>query len=475
MNPRKTLPAATASAVRRGERRGGRAHAAPSACAKARATSPATSFWTPDQVGRFYRVNDLFAAGLTGKGKTIALLELGRAGPSDTNHYLSCFGLHNTRERSSTSTAARSADAERHARSRDRHPGSGDASAGRDDHLVRSAEHRDRRVRRVQPDRERQQRAGRLDELGQVRGAAPRRAQRRRVHQRAAHAVPAGRRAGSDACSRRAATPVPKTATTARPTPPSETLQVDNPADDPFVTGVGGTALEEPGVEPVWNDCGGSTGDSCAASGSQAGGGGQSTHLQAPEVAAARAERDVPDVPRRARHLRRTPASARRSTTPTSDPAPNRWTAVGGTSIAAPMMAGIVADIAQGCTRRADRRLRAEARRARGEARVRHRAHRRHDRHQLDQLHDRDARAATTSPATTAARSRPTKGFDLATGLGVPIASGLACPQITSMTPNHGKAGHARDAARRRPREGDDQVRLDEGARCCRRTRSRPS
>ena len=34
-----------------------------------------------------------------------------------------------------------------------------------------------------------------------------------------------------------------------------------------------------------------------------------------------------------------------------------------------------------------------------------------------------------------------TKGFDLATGYGSPIASGLACPTVLSMTPNHGKAG----------------------------------
>ena len=49
------------------------------------ATSPSGAYWTPDQVGGFYHVNDLFAAGLTGKGKTIALLELGQSRPADTN------------------------------------------------------------------------------------------------------------------------------------------------------------------------------------------------------------------------------------------------------------------------------------------------------------------------------------------------------------------------------------------------------
>src|SRR5207245_11199124 len=65
-------------------------------------------------------------------------------------------------------------------------------------------------------------------------------------------------------------------------TPPSDTLQVDNPADDPSVTGVGGTSLEQPGLETVWNDCEGLTGSSCAVSGQKAGGGGQSQHFARP-------------------------------------------------------------------------------------------------------------------------------------------------------------------------------------------------
>ena len=43
------------------------------------------AYWTPRQVGSLYHVNDLFAAGLTGKGKTIALLELGQSRPADTS------------------------------------------------------------------------------------------------------------------------------------------------------------------------------------------------------------------------------------------------------------------------------------------------------------------------------------------------------------------------------------------------------
>jgi hypothetical protein len=116
------------------------------------------------------------------------------------------------------------------------------------------------------------------------------------------------------------------------------------------------------------------------------------------------------------------------------------WTAVGGTSIAAPMMAGIAADIDQGC---------------RG-GRIGHFAPR------LAALAAKHVYGSALVDITTginwtnftiqtpgsndltrnhAGIYKTTKGFDLATGYGAPIASGLACPQVLSMTPNHGKAG----------------------------------
>jgi hypothetical protein len=36
---------------------------------------------------------------------------------------------------------------------------------------------------------------------------------------------------------------------------------------------------------------------------------------------------------------------------------------------------------------------------------------------------------------------RTTSGFDAATGFGTPLAAGLACPQISSITPSQAKAG----------------------------------
>ena len=122
-------------------------------------------------------------------------------------------------------------------------------------------------------------------------------------------------------------------------------------------------------------------------------------------------------------------------------PSSSHWDAVGGTSIAAPLLAGVAADIAQGCQ---GGRLGNFAPR-------------------LNALAATHVYGSAFTDVTTginwpqnitietpgsidltrnhAGAFKTAKGFDLATGLGVPIASGLACPRITSMTPNHGFAG----------------------------------
>ena len=288
----------------------------------------------------------------------------------------------------------RDSDADRHARSRDRHPRSGDAGAGRDDRLVRSTEHHDRRVQRVQPIVTDNSAQVISTSWGKCEALLPRRAERRRRSSTRCTRCSNKQPRRDRACSPRAATPAPKTATTAPPLRRARRLQVDNPADDPFVTGVGGTALEEPGVEPVWNDCEGQVGDACAVAGQDAGGRRPVDDLQAAEVAAGRGERDVPDVSRRPRHLGQ---RRRRRDVLRLRPQPDRVRLDRGRR-----HEHRGADDGRhrrrhraGLQGRAGRQLRAQARRARGEARVRHRAHRRHHRHQLEHA------SRSRIPATT--------------------------------------------------------------------------
>ncbi len=413
-----------------------RPHAQPVACAKARAAAGNT-YWTADQIGRLYHVDALFAAGLTGKGRTIALLELGRSRPSDVNAYLKCFGLHNTvKVKKINGGAGSNVNGSLEANidiqeAASQAPGAtiisyeapntpnGEYNAYNrivDDNtaqVVSTSWGKCEALLEAEPDG-----SAFIDSLHTLYQQAA--AQGQTV-------FAASGDTGSVDCY---------DGTT---TPPSDTLQVDNPADDPFVTGVGGTALERAGLEPVWNDCEGRPGSSCAANGNKAGGGGQSQHFSRPswQPVAANATcttcRQVPDISANAGVGAMFYDSA--FATP-----PNVWTAVGGTSIAAPMMAGIIADVAQGC---------------RG-GRVGHLAPK------LNALAKMDVYGSalvdikrginwSNSTVETPGNNdltrthgntwRTTKGFDLASGLGRPIASGIACPRISSVTPDHARAG----------------------------------
>jgi hypothetical protein len=410
--------------------------ALPSACAPARAYAGNT-YWTADQVGRFYQVNKLFAAGLTGKGKTIALLELGRSRASDVNAYLKCFGLTNTVKVKRINGGAGSdlngsleanIDIQEAATQA---PGATIISyeAPNTTQGEFNAYNRivDENVAQVVSTS-----WGKCEALleAEPNGSLFIDALHTLFKQAAAQGqtvFAASGDTGSVDCY---------DGTT---TPPSDTLQVDNPADDPFVTGVGGTALQRPGLEPVWNDCEGLTGRSCAASGQKAGGGGQSHHFGRPKWqpvaknATCTTCRQVPDISANSGVGEVFYDSAFAS-------APNAWTAVGGTSIAAPMMAGIVADIAQGC---------------RG-GRVGHFAPKLNALAKLKVYGsaiidiNRGINWSNTTIETPGNNDltrthgntwKTTKGFDLASGLGRPVASGIACPRITAITPNPGKAG----------------------------------
>jgi hypothetical protein len=408
--------------------------AAPAACAKARAFGGSV-YWTADQVGRLYHVNDLFSAGLTGRGKTVALLELGRSRASDISAYRSCFRLRNVvkvRHINGGAAADPLASLEANIDIQEAATQAPDAkivsyeapNTVQGEYAAYNQIVDDNTAQVVSTSWGKCEALVEAEPGGSIFIDALHTLFKQAAAQGQTVFAAAGDTGSVDCYD----------GTTA---PPSDTLQVDNPADDTFVTGVGGTALEQPGVETVWNDCEGFTGSSCAASDTKAGGGGLSTHFPRPawqrlaSNATCSVCRQVPDI---AANAGVGEVFYDSGVAPSSG-----WTAVGGTSIAAPFMAGIAADIAQGC---------------RG-GRVGHFAPK------LNALADRKVyttglvditRGINWSNATietpgdndlTRSHNRAfktTKGFDLASGFGRPIASGLACPQINSISPRQGTA-----------------------------------
>jgi len=198
-------------------------------------------------------------------------------------------------------------------------------------------------------------------------------------------------------------------------------LQVDFPASDPNVTAVGGTTLQLPDTESAWNDCEGDTGTICAnAPGAGAGGGGVSRISVRPSWQPAEPQwsiagsscgtncRDVPDV-------------SANSGTPEVFYVEGGWGAFAGTSISAPLVAGIVADTSDGCSGREGMVAQALYGLA-GEG--------------LYGTALTDVVGGDNDLTRTNSGQYPSvPGYDPATGLGTPIAGGWSCPEVTSVSP----------------------------------------
>ena len=411
---------------------------APKACANAR-NYAGSQFWTPNQVGNLYGVNDLFSHGMTGQGKTIGLLELAPSRAADTNHFLACFGLHNqvaVRKIDGGATPSEFGTLEADIDIQEaavQAPGAAVRSYEAPNNGVGEYDAYNRMVHDnvavISTSWGRCESA--LDAAPGFISALHVLFQQAAAQGQSVFAASGDK--GSEDCYDSA---VPS---------PDKSLQVDNPADDPLVTGVGGTSLGAPGLEPVWNDCEGEADSTCAAGDGDAGGGGLSTHFARPswQPLAAGAPcatcRGVPDISANAGVAE----AFFDSDFPTNgDPGPDNWVAVGGTSIAAPKLAGIVADIASGCIggRVGDFAPKINAlskKKVYGTALA-------------DVTTGLDLSGMNPQLVTpgnndltrnNADKYKTAKGFDLATGAGVPIARGLSCPQITSLSPTRGKAG----------------------------------
>jgi Domain of unknown function DUF11/Pro-kumamolisin, activation domain len=197
--------------------------------------------------------------------------------------------------------------------------------------------------------------------------------------------------------------------------------QVDYPASDPWVTAAGGTSLFGPGDEVAWNWCQGDESTSCATSfGGQAAGGGGMSRLEPrpadqPGILAWPSAqpcgtdcREVPDI------------SANAGVGMVADVA-GSWTAYAGTSLSAPLLAGLVAAKNDGCTTTTGLWTPAlyalAAQGVYGSALT-------------------DITAGNTDMTGSNGDAYPAApGYDAATGLGSPRAQGLSCPDITAVSP----------------------------------------
>lgn len=205
------------------------------------------------------------------------------------------------------------------------------------------------------------------------------------------------------------------------PSSVSTSEQVTYPASDPWVTAVGGTTMFEnsAGDQTTWNVCSALESVGCAvhSGGEGAGGGGMSRYepslsnqpqvLEWPTAQPCGTEcREVPDISANAGVGMILYANG-------------VWQAAGGTSFAAPFMSGLVADADSVCGRIGVMTP------------------------LLYDLYDEGSYGSAFDDITTGNNDltgtnggayAATSGYDAATGIGSPIAAGLTCPSVTSVS-----------------------------------------
>ena len=406
--------------------------ACPAATAAAQ-SSPQQPTYTLDQLSGFYGLSSLRADGMTGAGQSVAVFELAQFSATDVASYKSCFGLTNPVYRVSVDGGGQP------------DPGGGTPEADLDieqvatqapDATIYSYESTnnisnayDVWAAIVHQDRAKVISSSwavcEVDAAGA--GELSGRGDLGPLFQQAAAqgqtVLAASGDSGSEGCAPDA------------PADYSSDLVVDYPASDPNVTGVGGTDYyQSSGTETPWNDCYGDPDPSvCAANfGYQAaGGGGESVIEPRPSwqpVAAGAPScssgcREVPDLSVNAGN-------------PMVTYADGSWTPGVGTSFTAPFMAGLVATRNQGCaapTGNLAPTLYALARGAgSGYAFSRPTA----------SGNGRDPAVPDTDMLGANGGLYPVfNGYNMATGLGVPIASGLSCAEVDTVSPSSGPLG----------------------------------
>ena len=326
-----------------GLRPGGRALRGPTACAAADAVA-ADGGWTAEQLARAYGFSTLYGQGRLAVGQGVAVYELEPFSPGDIETYEACFGIHvpvTTVAVDGGATGGQSGEAALDIEAvaglapsasitvySGPNRGSGPINTYEAMIDARSGTRVTNRV--ITTSWGQCEGAGGIDPAQQAAETA--------LFQQATAQGQTVVAASGDSGSSDCYDP---------PTDSDRALSVDDPADQPDVTGVGGTSLAAPvpssATESVWNDGGG------------AGGGGISKDFAAPawqQIPAARTPYSV-DTCGAARNqlCRQVPDVAA-----SADPARGdviyfngQWQKIGGTSAAAPLWAALTAVANQGC------------------------------------------------------------------------------------------------------------------------------
>ena len=393
----------------------------PSACPAAAATALAYGSYTMDQLGRAYGLRSLFGEGLNGRGETIAVYELAAHSQNDVADYESCFGLTNQVSAvpvdgggptGTGGTDEANLDIEQAATQA---PGASILSyegpnsfSGRYDVWSRIVS--DDRAQVVstswgfcEPDAAQ---SGDLLAMSTIFEQAA--AQGQTI-------LAASGDSGSEGCFQDGSG--------------DTSLQADYPASDPLVTAVGGTTLYAPGDETAWNDCQANETLVCAdnSGGQAAGGGGLSRYEARPSYQPAVLSWPSPQSCGTA--CRQLPDISVNAGAGMVIYSSGRWEAGGGTSFSAPFMAGLVADRNQGCVSKTGElnptlySLASNVPHAYGTA--------------LSDVTSGDNDMTGSNSGQYPARA----GFDGATGLGSPLAGGLTCPEVDSVSPANATPG----------------------------------
>jgi subtilase family serine protease len=381
-------------------------------CGEAKATA-GSQYLTLDQVGAAYQLGSLLANGQNGHGKTVGVYELADHTPSDVDSYEKCFGLANPVSTVKVDGGGIS------------HGGDGTIEADLDIETVATEAPGASIISYEGPgnslaaaydtwsaivsDDEAQAISSSFGECepqaasdGDITAYTP-------LFEQAAAQGQSVTAATGDFGSTDCIVP----GATGR-----TTEEVDFPASDAWVTGVGGTTLSGTAPEVTWNDCQSDESFSCAKNG-EAGGGGMSRYVERPPyepnvLSWARAQpcghtcREVPDI-------------SANSGTKMVDFSDGSFGYSPGTSFAAPLMAALATDIDVGCTAPIGF---------------------------LNPLLYALYREGTYGTAFTditrgnndltganGGNYAALPGYDAATGIGSPLATGLSCPEIASVSP----------------------------------------